>query len=127
MTSATNTLVFDLNKKYIGTLVGCYHPDFYSKYLFKNNYELWNKNYPNWKNNLLFIVLYDEPQYNLSKKELSQFFDIPEEVISDKLHQELAIKMHYMVVPGEAVVLSTDENFFTWVNTDENKDINTEK
>lgn len=94
--------------EYIGICVGYYHPLFYSDILMKgkHDFKLWDKNYPEWRQNPLVIVLYDNPRRNMTKKEVAEAFDLTEEQVNDKLYKELTYEYSHMVMPYESITIS---------------------
>ncbi len=99
-------IVNDSNES-IAQVMGTYHPQFYIHSLQRNQFnvemEIWNKDWPNWKDKPLLILLYFKPQRNMTKREVAKIFEISEDRITDKLYNALTKEYDTMVVPYDSV------------------------
>lgn len=73
----------------------------------------WDEKFPNWRDQLLVVIVYKEPSRSMTREEVAEYCQIPVEYVSQKIFDAFSIVRTMMTVPIQAANFNrggNDEN-----------------
>lgn len=84
-------------------IYGAIFAPLYKKISGKTDFIDWDKRFPDWDKKLVCYVRYDKPIRNATKEDVSRWYDMPIENITDKLYDDVTFDVDFLVIPYDGL------------------------